>query len=162
MIVRLAKIAIAFSAGVLILLVAFDNLFDYDPNFEVVAHILSMDMIPSSPLKWRAISSPALHHLCYLLIIATEFVSAGLTLSGAWILWKARAGRAAAFNSAKSLALAGLCVGFLLYFFGFMAIGEWFLMWRAGVYNMQEPAFRFIGSFGLAMIFVALADMELS
>jgi predicted small integral membrane protein len=112
MIVRLAKIAIAFSAGVLILLVAFDNLFDYGPNFEVVEHILSMDMVPSSPLKWRAISSPALHHLSYLLIIATEFVSAGLTLYGAWILWKARAGRAAAFNSAKGLVLAGLCVGF--------------------------------------------------
>lgn len=163
MIVRLAKIAIAFSAGVLILLVALDNVFDYGVNFDVVQHILSMDMVPESPLKWRAVTSPTLHHLCYWFIIATEFVSAGLTLWGAWSLWQARAGRAAIFNSAKGIALVGLCVGFLLYFFGFMAVGgEWFQMWRAGVYNMQEPAFRFIGSIGLAMIFLALADMELS
>ncbi len=163
MIVRLAKIAIAFSAGVLILLVALDNVFDYGVNFDAVQHILSMDMVPASPLKWRAVTSPTLHHLCYLFIIATEFVSAGLTLWGAWSLWQARAGQAATFNSAKSLALAGLCVGFLLYFLGFMTVGgEWFQMWRAGVYNMQEPAFRFIGSIGLAMIFLALADMELS
>jgi predicted small integral membrane protein len=159
MIVRLAKIAVALSSGVLILLVALDNVFDYGVNFEVVQHILSMDMTPPGPLKSRAITSPALHHLCYLFIIATEFVSAALTLYGAWNLWKARAGGAAAFNEAKATAIAGLCVGFLLYFLGFMAVGgEWFQMWRAGVYNMQEPAFRFIGSVGLAMIFIALAD----
>ncbi len=31
-------------------------------------------------------------------------------------------------------------------------------MWRAGVYNMQEPAFRFIGSVGLALVFIALPE----
>jgi predicted small integral membrane protein len=162
MTVRLAKIAVAFSAGFLILLVALGNVFDYGANFDVVQHILSMDMIPPGPLKWRAVTSPALHHLCYLFIILTEFASAALTLSGAWLLWRARAEAAAVFNNAKSAAVAGLCVGFLLYLLGFMAVGgEWFQMWRAGVYNMQEPAFRFIGSVGIAMIFVSLADAEL-
>jgi len=162
MTVRLAKIAVAFSAGLLILLVALDNVFDYGTNFDVVQHILSMDMIPPSPLKWRAITSPALHHLCYLFIIAAEFVSAAATLYGAALLWRARTASAGEFNAAKSLAVAGLTVGFLLYLLGFMAVGgEWFQMWRAGVYNMQEPAFRFIGSVGVAMIFIALADVEL-
>jgi predicted small integral membrane protein len=162
MTVRLAKIAIAFSAGFLILLVALGNVLDYGTNLDVVQHILSMDMIPPSPLKWRAITSPALHQLFYLFIIATEFVSAALTLYGTWVLWQARAGGAAAFNAAKSTAIAGLTVGFLLYLLGFMAVGgEWFQMWRAGVYNMQEPAFRFIGSVGIAMIFIALADVDL-
>lgn len=163
MTIRLAKIAIAFSTGILILLVALGNVFDYGANFDVVQHILSMDMIPPNPLKWRAITSPALHQIFYLFIIGTEFVSAALTLYGAWILWRARAGGAAAFNAAKSMAIAGLCVGFLLYLLGFMAVGgEWFQMWRAGVYNMQEPAFRFIGSVGIAMIFIALADVDLT
>ncbi|MGJ0391729.1 MAG: DUF2165 family protein [Methylocystis sp.] len=161
MIVRLAKIAVAFSAGFLILFVALDNVFDYGVNFDVAQHILSMDMVPQSPLKSRAITSPALHHLCYLFIIATEFASAALTLYGAWTLWQARAAGAATFNSAKAMAIAGLCVGFLLYFLGFMTVGgEWFQMWRAGPYNMQEPAFRFIGSIGLAMIFIGQADAE--
>jgi predicted small integral membrane protein len=163
MMARIAKIAVAAAAGVLILLVGLDNLFDYGTNFDVVQHILSMDAIPPTPLVWRAITSPTLHHLCYGFIILAEFVSAGLTLFGAWILWRARGEAAAAFNRAKGPAIAGLAVGFLLYFFGFMAIGgEWFQMWRAGVYNMQEPAFRFIGSVGVAMIFIALADMELA
>lgn len=162
MTVRLTKIAVAFSTGFLILLVALGNALDYGANFDVVQHILSMDMIPDSPLKWRAITSPALHRLCYLFIIGVEFVSAAVTLYGAWALWQARAGSAAAFNAAKSMAIAGLCTGFLLYLLGFMAVGgEWFQMWRAGVYNMQEPAFRFIGSVGIAMIFIALADVDL-
>lgn len=159
MIPRLCKIAVSAAAGALILMVGLNNLFDYGTNFEVVQHILSMDAIPPSPLTWRAVTSPVLHHLCYAFIIATEFVSAGLALFGVWRLWKMRAAPAEAFNAAKSLAAAGLTIGFLLYFFGFMAIGgEWFQMWRAGVYNMQEPAFRFIGSVGLALVFLMLAD----
>jgi predicted small integral membrane protein len=159
MILRLCKVAVSAAAGVLILLVGLNNLLDYRTNFDVVQHILSMDAIPPSPLTWRAVSSPALHHLCYAFIVAAEFVSAGLALFGAWRLWKMRAAPAEAFNATKTLAAAGLTIGFLLYFLGFMAIGgEWFQMWRAGVYNMQEPAFRFIGSVGLALIFLTLAD----
>lgn len=159
MLIRYAKIAIAASAGALILLVALGNVMDYGTNFDVVQHILSMDMIPPSPLKWRAVTSPALHHLCYLFIIATEFVAGALTLYGGWILWGARAAPAQNFNQAKGVAVAGMTIGFLLYFLGFMAVGgEWFQMWRAGVYNMQEPAFRFIGGIGISMIFIALAD----
>jgi predicted small integral membrane protein len=162
-VLRLCKIAVSASAGALILLVALNNVLDYRTNFEVVQHILSMDAIPPSALTWRAVTSPALHHLCYAFIIATEFFSAGLTLRGAWRLWETRAASAQAFNAAKTLAAAGLTIAFLLYFFGFMAIGgEWFQMWRAGIYNMQEPAFRFIGSVGLALIFLMLADGDAS
>lgn len=159
MMTRLAKIAVAAACGALIALVALGNVLDYGANFDVVKHILSMDMIPPSPLTWRAITSPALHHLCYVFIIVTEAVSAGLTLYGTWLLWRARAADAAAFNGAKGVAIAGLSIGFLLYLFGFMAVGgEWFQMWRAGVYNMQEPAFRFIGSVGIAMLFINQRD----
>lgn len=162
MIPRLAKIAMALSSGVLLLLVAVNNVLDYGVNYEVVQHILSMDAVPPTPLAWRAITSPELHRLCYSLIIATEFAAALLTLYGAWRMWRARGQRAKAFNAAKGAAVGGIAAGFLLYHFGFMAIGgEWFQMWRAGVYNMQEPAFRFIGAEGLALIFLSLADAEL-
>lgn len=161
MIVRLTKVGVAFSAGVLMLIVAGDNVLDYGVNFDVVQHILSMDMVPADAPKWRAITSPALHHLCYWFIIATEFASAAFSLVGAWALWGARAGSAGAFNRAKASGVAGIAIGFLLYFLGFMAVGgEWFQMWRAGAYNLQEPAFRFIGMLGLAMIFLAQADMD--
>jgi predicted small integral membrane protein len=152
----------AASSGALLLLVAINNILDYGVNYDVVQHILSMDAVPPTPLAWRAITSPELHRLLYALIIATEFAAALLSLYGAVSMWRARGMRAKAFNASKGLAIGGLALGFLLYHFGFMAIGgEWFQMWRAGVYNLQEPAFRFIGAVGLALIFVALADAEL-
>ena len=114
MMVRVSKIALAASAGVLVLLVAINNLTDYDTNFDVVRHILSMDAIPPSPLTWRAIASPALHHLCYWFIIAAEFAAGGLTLFGAWLLWEARTGDGAGFNAAKGMAVAGLAAAFSL------------------------------------------------
>lgn len=161
MVARLAKIAVAAAMGALLLIVALGNVFDYGTNFDAVQHILSMDMVPPSPLKWRAITSPALHHLFYLVIIVAEFTAGALALYGAFVLWGARAGSAGAFNAAKSLAIAGVALAFLLYAFGFMGVGgEWFQMWRAGVYNLQEPAFRFIGMLGLSLIFISLADMD--
>lgn len=160
-ILRLAKTTVAAAMGLVMLVVALDNVLDYGTNFDVVQHILSMDMVPPGPFKWRAIASPALHHLFYLFIIAAEFASGALALYGALILWRARAAGGRAFDAAKGFAAAGLALGFLLYAFGFMGVGgEWFQMWRAGVYNLQEPAFRFIGMLGLSLIFVALPDAD--
>jgi predicted small integral membrane protein len=131
---RLAKIAVAAAAGALLALVALDNLLDYGTNFEVVQHILSMDMFPESPLKWRAVTSPALHQLCYAFIIAVECLSAAATLFGALALWRARAAAPAEFERRKAFAIAGLCAGLLLYLFGFMAVGgEWFQIDRKSV-----------------------------
>jgi predicted small integral membrane protein len=159
---RLAKIAVTTASGVLMLLVAADNVLDYGVNYDAVQHILSMDAVPPTPLGWRAISSPVLQRLLYDMIIVTEFAAALLSLYGAWRLWRARRESAKTFNAAKGAAVAGLATGFLLYDFGFLAIGgEWFQMWRAGVYNLQEPAFRFVGVEGLALIFLSLADAEL-
>jgi predicted small integral membrane protein len=45
---------------------------------------------------------------------------------------------------------------------GFLVVGgEWFQMWQSQSWNGQEAAFRFIGSIGLIMIFVAIDDREL-
>ena len=43
------------------LLVAFGNITDYDSNYVVVQHVLSMDTtFPGNKLMYRAITSPAL------------------------------------------------------------------------------------------------------
>jgi len=163
MVFRIAKILLVASAGLALLLVGADNLLDYDANFEVVRHIASMDALPrDAPLLWRAVTSPLLHHLAYWLIIAAELASGALTLLGARRLYAGLRLPAARFNAAKETAAAGVALGLLLYFFGFMVIGgEWFEMWRAGVWNMQEPAFRFIGCLGVVLIFLAQNDSEL-
>lgn len=159
--IRIAKIALTAGAGLLFLIIGFDNCLDYGTNFDVVKHILAMDMIPPSPLTWRAINATWFHHLGYLGIILVEIAGGVATLAGAARLWRLRAAAASDFNREKALAVASLASVFGLYFVGFTTIGgEWFQMWRAGVYNMQEPAFRFIGSVGLILLFLNQRDED--
>jgi predicted small integral membrane protein len=160
MIVRGAKIFLVASVGVLVSLVGLNNLLDYNTNFEAVRRILAMDSIPQdSPLLWRSITASWMHHLVYWFIIATEFGGGILCLLGAKRLAQSARSDAAMFNAAKSTAIMGFVVALALYFVGFMIVGgEWFQMWRANAWNMQEPAFRFIGSVALMLVFLNQRD----
>ena len=160
MMIRISKIFLVAAVGALILLVAINNVTDYDTNYDVVSHVMSMDEVPpGSPLACRAITNPTLHRLLYGFIIATEFVAASLILVGGWKLWRMRGTEAPSFNAAKDVAIAGLALAVGLYLFGFMSIGgEWFQMWRSGTYNMQQAAFRSIGCAGLILIFLGQRD----
>src|SRR4051794_41783663 len=56
--------------------VTFDNITDYDTNFEFVRHVLSMDAIfPGSTLLYRQGTSPALWNFAYWLIIIGEGIT---------------------------------------------------------------------------------------
>ncbi|HKH80542.1 MAG TPA: DUF2165 domain-containing protein [Methylovirgula sp.] len=160
--VRTAKIFFVGFVGLLGLLTAIDNIIDYPTNFEVVRHVMSMDATPpGNRLMGRAITSETLHSLVYWIIIATELLYGSLCIFGALRLFGAQRSLARSFNSAKGAAVLGLAIGFTLYFFGFLVIGgEWFQMWRAGQWNMQEPAFRFIGCIGLVLVFLCLPDTD--
>ena len=51
-------------------LVVFNNLTDYDSNFQFVRHVLQMDStFRQTEGMWRAINSPALHHVAYDFVI---------------------------------------------------------------------------------------------
>jgi len=128
------------------LLVAFGNITDYGSNYVFVQHVLSMDTtFPGNKLMYRAITSPALQHLGYALIIAGE-AATGLVLAwGAIALWRARGGSLAEFAAAKLWVALG----------GFLVIGgEWFAMWQSPTWNGQEAAFRFVASILLVVLFV--------
>jgi predicted small integral membrane protein len=155
--VQTAKIVLVGCVGVLGLLSGIDNILDCRTNFEVVRHVLSMDALtPGGALAWRAITDPRPQGFAYAIIIATELLYGGLCVLGSLRLI-ARGPRS--FDSAKGLAVVGLGLGFALYFFGFLVVGgEWFQMWQAGQWNMQEPAFRFVGSIGLVLVFLCLPD----
>jgi predicted small integral membrane protein len=152
------------SAALFALLVTFNNLVDYGSNYEFVRHTLSMDTTFSgNALKGRAITSPALWTAGYWLIILTE-AAVGITLAlGAVRLGLALRADARNFNAAKTFALAGVGLGFLLWFTGFMAVGgEWFVMWQSKIWNGQEPAFRFYMTLLAVGIFINQPDGELS
>ncbi len=160
MIARTAKILFVAFVGLLGLLTGVDNIVDYPINFEVVQHVMSMDTThPGHALMGRAITSDALQRLFYAGIIATEIVYGALCVFGALRLFGAYGLDAASFDAAKDFAIAGLALGFALYFFGFMIVGgEWFQMWQSAQWNLQDAAFRFVGCLGLVLIFVALPD----
>ena len=143
-------------------LVAFGNITDYGTNFAFVQHVLSMDTIfERSTIRYRAITSPALHHLAYALIIATEALTAVLCWIGAYaLLRKLRAG-APHSTGRRRLRLPACTLGFLLWQVGFMTIGgEWFGMWQSKSWDGVPSAFRFVMVIMAVLIFVALPDGE--
>ncbi|RYF81479.1 MAG: DUF2165 domain-containing protein [Comamonadaceae bacterium] len=160
---RLAKILMTGALALFALLVAFNNLTDYGSNFAFVQHVLSMDStFAGNAAMYRAITTPALWHVAYALIIAGELLAGVLLLVGAIALWRARRASSAAFARAKQWAVAGAALGFLVWFFGFMVVGgEWFLMWQSAKWNGQNAAFRFYMAILGVLIFVNQPDPEL-
>jgi predicted small integral membrane protein len=160
--VRASKAAAVAAIALFATLVAFGNATDYDTNFAFVQHVLSMDTIfPSSTIRYRAITSPTLHHVAYAAIIAAEAATALLCWIGTASLLRALRADARTFNRAKRFAVAGLTLGFLLWQVGFMSIGgEWFGMWQSQQWNGVASAFRFAISIIAVLIFVVLPEQD--
>jgi predicted small integral membrane protein len=161
--IRVSKVATVAAIALFASLVTFGNLTDYNTNFVFVEHVMSMDTIfPFSTIKYRAITSPALQHAAYALIIATEAATAVLCWIGAALLARRLTADARAFNRAKTFAVVGLTLGFLLWQVGFMTIGgEWFGMWQSQQWNGVPSAFRFTMTMIAVLIFVAIPDQDL-
>jgi predicted small integral membrane protein len=162
-ILRLAKVAVIAALASYALLVAYNNVVDYGSNYAFVQHVLSMDTtFPGNALMHRAISDETAWRAAYAAIIATEWVTGVLLVVGALALLARLRAPADGFNRAKAWAVAGLVVGFGLWFFGFMVIaGEYFVMWQSKVWNGQQAAFRIAIEMLGALIFIALPDGEL-
>jgi len=164
MIIRLAKIAAIAALAAYALIVAYDNIVDYGTNYEFVRHVLSMDTtFPGNALMHRAVADETIWRAAYALIIATEGLTGLLLAGGALALLRRLRAPAEAFNRAKGWGVAGLTVGFGLWFFGFMVIaGEYFAMWQSKVWNGQEAAFRISVEILGVLILVVLPDGELA
>jgi len=162
-VLRLVKVVLVASTAVHALLIAFDNVVDYDANYAFVRHTLSMDTtFPDSAIRGRAITSPEVWTFAYWLIIAVEAAVGLLLLAGAFQLAAALRADARRFQAAKRLVALGVGLGFLLWFTGFMVVGgEWFAMWQSKTWNGQEAAFRFYATFLLVLIFVNQRDGEI-
>ena len=73
---RASKIALVWAVAFFSTLVVFNNVTDYDSNYQFVVHVLKMDTtFPDNRGMWRALDSPFVHHAMYGLIILIEAVS---------------------------------------------------------------------------------------
>ncbi|ROT43982.1 DUF2165 family protein [Pusillimonas sp. NJUB218] len=163
MAIRYSKILFVAAIALFATLVAFGNITDYGSNFAFVRHVLLMDTIfPDAAIGYRAIDAPWFHHLAYVIIIGLEALTAVLCWLGAWRLLRQVKAPARDFNRAKSTAVWGLSLGFLVWQVGFMSIGgEWFGMWMSSQWNGVPSAFRFLVTIILVLIYVAVPDAEL-
>jgi predicted small integral membrane protein len=164
MIIRVSKLMLVMSMGLLASLVGFGNLTDYGNNLAFVQHVFLMDTIfPGSAIRDRAITSPVVQNAGYVLIIGFETVTAVCCWIGAFNMWRVRRAAGSIFNRAKRWAIAGLTLGFLTWQVAFMSIGgEWFGMWMSVTWNGEESAFRFFATFALVLIFVSLRNDDIA
>jgi predicted small integral membrane protein len=154
---RAAKITLVFAVAIFHTFVVFNNVTDYDSNYQLVRHTLMMDTtFPGNHGMWRAIDSPALHTAFYVSIIAWEALTMALCWWGGFRLLKALRGAAAEFERAKSVAVAGLTLSLLMWLVAFLAVGgEWFLMWQSANWNGQAAAFRIFTVVGIVLLLLA-------
>jgi predicted small integral membrane protein len=162
MITRIARILLLAGIALFYTLVVFNNLTDFDSNYQFVRHVLMMDStIPGNNGMWRAITSPAIHLAFYIGIIAWEIVTTILLWWGAIELVRALRKPAAQFNAAKRVPVAALALSLLMWLVAFLSIGaEWFLMWQSHTWNGQEAAFRNFAVVGIVLLLFLQPDTE--
>jgi predicted small integral membrane protein len=162
MMLRAAKILLVFAVAIFYTFVVFNNVTDYDSNYQFVRHVLMMDStFPGNHGMWRAINSPAVHTAFYVSIIAWEIATMALCWWGGIRMLRARGGTAAEFSRAKGVAVAALTLGLLMWLLAFLGVGgEWFLMWQSKSWNGQDAAFRMFTVVGIVLLVVAQSEAE--
>jgi len=162
MIFRAAKLSLLAGIALLNTLIVFNNLTDFDPNYQFVRHVLMMDTtLNDRNAVWRALYLPAVHLAFYLCIIAWEMAAAILLWWGVARLLGALRRPAAEFNAAKCVPAIALTLSLLLWLVAFLAVGgEWFLMWQSHAWNGQEAAFRNFAATGLVLLMLLQPETD--
>jgi predicted small integral membrane protein len=157
---RWGKIVAVAGLGLMAFLITFGNITDYYSNYYFVEHVMKMDTIfPASGIHYRAIQSPVLYNLGYILIITLEAFMAICCCTGAWLMYKNRRAAADNFHAAKKWAVYGLITGIGIWFIGFEVIGgEWFAMWQSEQWNGLTSADRILTFISLTFIALQLKE----
>jgi predicted small integral membrane protein len=162
MITRAAKVSLLAGIALYYTLVVFNNLTDFDSNYQLVHHVLLMDStFPGNHGMGREISSPALQLAFYFSIIAWEIATTVLLWWGVLRLLRALRRPAEAFNAAKRVPVMALTLSLLMWLVAFLTVGaEWFLMWQSRTWNGQEAAFRMFAVVSLVLLILLQPDAE--
>jgi predicted small integral membrane protein len=162
MITRTAKLLLLAGIALYYTLVVFNNITDFDSNFEFVRHVLSMDTTyPGNHGMWRAIPSPGFHLAFYLFIIAWEIANMILLWWGVVGLLRALRLPAGEFNAAKRVPVMALALSMSMWLVAFLSVGaEWFLMWQSHIWDGREAAFRMFTVVGLVLLIMMQPDAE--
>jgi len=163
MIPRIAKIALLAAVALFYSLVVFNNLTDFDSNYQFVRHVLMMDTtFPGNHGMWRAINAPTVHLAFYIGIIVWEIFTTVLLWWGAARMVAALRFPAPRFHAAKQVSFAALTLSLLMWLVAFLAVGgEWFLMWQSRTWNGQDAAARNFAVVALVLLILAQPESEI-
>jgi predicted small integral membrane protein len=162
MIPRIAKIALVAAVAIFYSFVVFNNLTDFDSNYQFVRHVLMMDStFPGNHGMWRAINAPAVHIAFYIGIIAWEIVTTLLLWWGVARMIAALRFPAWRFHAAKQISSAALTLSLLMWLVAFLAVGgEWFLMWQSRTWNGQDAAARNFAVVALVLLILLQPEKD--
>jgi predicted small integral membrane protein len=161
MTLRTIKSALVFGVAIFYSFVVFNNVTDYNSNYQFERHVMMMDStFPGNHLMWRAINTPLWHTAFYVSIIAWETLTMILCWWGGLLLVRALRGTVSAFNHAKRVSLVALALSLTMWLVAFLSVGgEWFLMWQSKSWNGQEAAFRMFTVVGIVLLVVAQPEI---
>jgi predicted small integral membrane protein len=162
MTLRVVKLLLVFAVALFYTVLVFDNITDYNSNYQFVRHVLMMD---SNTLgnheMWRAMNSPAWHTAFYVTIILWEALVMTLCWWGGMRLARALSAPARVFMQAKSISVLALTLALLMWLVAFLTVGgEWFLMWQSKTWNGQDAAFRMFTVIGIILLILAQPDLD--
>ena len=160
MMTRIAKLLLLSGVALFYSLVVFNNITDFDSNYQFVRHVLMMDStFPGNHEMWRSVGAPSWHLAFYYSIIAWEMVTTILCWWGAIAMLRALRRPADDFNCAKRIPILALALSMLMWMMAFLTVGaEWFLMWQSHTWNGQEAAFRMFAVVGLVLLILMQPD----
>src|SRR5580704_11653617 len=109
MMTRSAKLLLLAAIAFYYTLVVFNNLTDFNSNYEFIRHVLSMDStFAGNHAMWRAMPWPVMHLVFYWMIIAWELATGIVAWWGLICLARVFRRPAATFNTEKRVAVAAL------------------------------------------------------
>ena len=158
---RTIKTLLVFGVAIFYSLVVFNNITDYDSNYQFVRHVMMMDdTFPGNRGMWRAINSPLLHTAFYLSIIAWESITMLLCWWGGFRMVRRFVERRR-LSSGQAHFHRCLTLSLLMWLVAFLSVGaEWFLMWQSRTWNGQDPAFRMFAVVGIVLMIVMQPDRD--
>jgi predicted small integral membrane protein len=161
MTLRTIRSALVFGVAIFYSFVVFNNVTDYNSNYQFERHVMMMDStVPGNHGMWRAINAPLWHTASYVSIIAWETLTMILCWWGGLLMVRALHGTVYAFNHAKRVSLVALALSLTMWLVAFLSVGgEWFLMWQSKSWNGQEAAFRMFTVVGIVLLVVAQPEI---
>lgn len=161
MALRYLKILLSIFISLFGFFYATQNMVNLDVVYAVIAETASMVERPYYPNAFGpAVTSPILIYMIMTIIIAAEYSVGVLAAKGAFDMWKAKGGKADAFNKAKKFTILGGGMAMVVWYGFFTVIGgAYFQFWQSELGDLSlTGATQYVLTTGLVTMFIYMKD----